>query len=258
MASGGRMFLVANWKMNMTRDRIGRYLAVLEGKGLSSILSGTGHEVVFAATHVYLEYLSEEVDRRGLPAKIFAQDVSSRIEGAFTGEVSVRNILDVGAVGSILGHSERRRYFRETDEDVATKTGLCLQAGVIPLVCFGESGEDREAGNTLKVLREQVAPVAEVAAKALKNGIDIPVYLAYEPVWAIGSGKNASCADIREVMSAVLEEFPWTAPPKILYGGSVNLDNIASLAALKNLSGLLVGSAWLDPEIFLNSLMALS
>ena len=258
MTSGGRMFLVANWKMNMTRDRIGKYLDALEGKRLSSLLSGTRHQIVLAPTHVYLDYLCREVSRRSLPVKIFAQDVSSRCEGAFTGEVSVRNILDVGAAGSILGHSERRRYFQETDGDVARKTSLCLQNGAVPLVCFGESREERDAGETLRVLRDQVAPIVEVAAKAFKESGNIPVYLAYEPVWAIGSGNNASCADIEEVVSAVLDGFTWPVPPRILYGGSVKLENIASLAALEDLSGFLVGSAWLDPETFLDSLMVLS
>ncbi|MDA8150961.1 MAG: triose-phosphate isomerase [Nitrospiraceae bacterium] len=258
MAAGGRMFLVANWKMNMTRDRIETYLDALERERLSSMLSGTRHQIAIAPTHVYLQDLSREVHKRGLPVKIFAQDVSSRSEGAFTGEVSVRNILDVGAVGSILGHSERRRYFRETDADVARKTSLCLQAGAIPLVCFGESREERDAGETLRVLRNQVAPIVEVVTKAFRENGNIPLYLAYEPVWAIGSGKNASCSDIEEVISAVLEGFSWPVPPCILYGGSVNLENISSLAALENLSGLLVGSAWLDPETFVDSLRALS
>ncbi len=242
----------------MTRDRIGKYLDALDGRRLSSVLTGTRHEVVLAPTHVYLEYLSGEASRRDLPVRVFAQDVSTRTEGAFTGEVSVRNILDVGAVGSILGHSERRQYFRETDAEVARKTGLCLKGGAVPLVCFGESREEREAGKTLEILRKQVSGVAEEAAKASKNGLDTPVYLAYEPVWAIGSGANASCADIREVILAVREDFSWPAPPRILYGGSVNLENIASLAALEHLSGFLVGSAWLDPEVFLNSILALS
>lgn len=251
------MFLVANWKMNMTRDRIGDYLSVLDQKRLSGILEGSTLEVALAPTHVYLDFVSEEVRRRHLPVKVFAQDVSTRTEGAFTGEVGVRNIEDAGATGSILGHSERRRYFGETDAGVTIKTGLCLNAGIVPVVCFGESLEERNEGATLSVLRQQLACVADEVAVARKNGIDTPFFLAYEPVWAIGSGINASPDDIRNVLSAVADGFPWPEIPRFLYGGSVNLDNIGLLSGLKELSGFLVGGAWLDPDVFLESVKAL-
>ena len=249
------MFLVANWKMNMTRDRIGKYLDALDGRRLSSVLTGTRHEVVLAPTHVYLEYLSGEASRRDLPVRVFAQDVSTRTEGAFTGEVSVRNILDVGAVGSILGHSERRQYFRETDAEVARKTGLCLKGGAVPLVCFGESREEREAGKTLEILRKQVSGVAEEAAKASKNGLDTPVYLAYEPVWAIGTGKSATPAQAQAVHKFIRDHIA-KADAKVAeqviiqYGGSVNASNAAELFTQPDIDGALVGGASLKADAF--------
>ncbi|MHB8423201.1 MAG: triose-phosphate isomerase [Leptospirales bacterium] len=247
------MFLVANWKMNVTRSIIDGYLDVLASASMAVLLEKKGLSVAIAAPHIYLDYVSREVHRKFLPVQVIAQDVSTRTSGAFTGEVGVPNLLDIGVKGSLVGHSERRRFFRETDEDVVVKTGLCLNAGVIPIICFGESAHDRETGLTLETLKNQIAPVCEEIVRARDEGVYTPFYLAYEPVWAIGSGVNAGPDDIREVVSFVSEAFPWPDPPNCLYGGSVSLENIQDLASLEVLSGFLVGSSWLDPHVLLHS-----
>jgi triosephosphate isomerase len=247
------MFLVANWKMNMTRARIDEYLTVLEKSRLGEILSRRGLTAALAPTHVYLDHVSGEVTRRGIPVEVFSQDVSTRIHGAYTGEVGVSNLRDVGVKGTIIGHSERRQFFRETDEDVAIKTGLCLASSLVPVVCFGETLEERRTGVTHEVVKRQVASVVMEIALSRKNGISTPVFLAYEPVWAIGSGSNAQPREIAEVFSFLSDSFSWPEPPRFLYGGSVNLDNVAGLSTLPGLYGFLVGSAWLDPNVFLES-----
>lgn len=229
------------------------YLDVLASSSMAVLLDKKGFSVAIAAPHIYLDYVNREVHRKLLPVQVIAQDVSTRTSGAFTGEVGVPNLLDIGVKGSLIGHSERRRFFRETDEDVVIKTGLCLSSGVIPLICFGESAHDRETGMTLEILKSQVGPVCEEIVRARDEGVYTPFYLAYEPVWAIGSGVNAGLDDIREVLSFVSGKFPWPEPPSCLYGGSVGLDNIRDLASSEVLSGFLVGSSWLDPHVLLHS-----
>lgn len=247
------MFLVANWKMNMTRTSIDQYLEALSESPAWSGLAASGIRVGLAPCHVYLEHVSREVRRRNLPVMVLAQDVSTRTSGAFTGEVGVPNVQDAGAGGVVIGHSERRRFFHETDETVVAKTRLVLEAGMTAIVCFGETAAEREKGETFSAVAGQVGPVVEGIRKAREHGFDGPVYLAYEPVWAIGSGRNATPADIGEVTNFVAEKFPWPEPPRFLYGGSVNADNIRVLSSLRDLSGFLVGSAWLDPRALLQS-----
>lgn len=247
------MLLVANWKMNMTRSRIAEYLSVLERSRLKDLLDQNGLSAVVVPSHVYLDYVVGEVTRRGLPIDVFAQDVSTRTSGAFTGEVGVPNLLDVGVKGSLLGHSERRRFFRETDEDVVLKAGLCLKSGLVTVICFGETREERRAGALREVVLRQLAPIANEIAVLRKDGIRTPFLLAYEPVWAIGTSENASPGEIEEVFSFVSSTLVWPETPQFLYGGSVNLDNVRILSALSELSGFLVGSAWIDPGTFLKS-----
>jgi triosephosphate isomerase len=247
------MFLVANWKMNMTRASIDEYMVVLSESSIWGDLVGSGIRIGLAPSHVYLDYVVREIRNRDLPVMVLAQDVSTRTSGAFTGEVGIPNLLDVGVTGVVIGHSERRRFFHETDENVVVKTGLALSANMVPIVCFGESGIHRKRGKTFSVVKSQIEPVFEGIKKAREKGMGSPFYLAYEPVWAIGTGQNATPADIHEVTKYVSDEFSWPDPPAFLYGGSVSSDNIRILSSLEDLSGFLVGSAWLDPHALLHS-----
>ena len=170
----------------------------------------------------------------------FAQNVHWAAEGAFTGEVSVPMLREVGVAGAIVGHSERRQYFGETDESVARRTAAALEHGLRVIACVGESLEERESGGMNLVLRVQVEAIADAAAG--REGLVI----AYEPVWAIGTGKTATPEQARDAHAFIksLLDVP------VLYGGSVKPDNAADLLSQEGVDGALVGGASLDVESF--------
>ena len=170
--------------------------------------------------------------------------------GAFTGEVSAPMLLEAGCSWVILGHSERRQFFGDTDAFVAEKVSAALTAGLLPIVCVGETLAERESGRTLDVVERQVRAFVETIASSSR-----PVAIAYEPVWAIGTGKNAGPAEAQEVHSAIRK---WlgdksrelASGTRILYGGSVKADNARSLLAAEDVDGALVGGASLDATSF--------
>ena len=171
---------------------------------------------------------------------IFAQNVHWAGEGAFTGEVSAPMLLELGVAGAIVGHSERRQYFGETDETVARRTVAGLEAGLRVIACVGESLEERESGQMDLVLRLQVEAIADAA------GPHEQLLIAYEPVWAIGSGLTATPEQAREVHAFIksLLDVP------VLYGGSVKPENAEELLSQDGVDGALVGGASLDVESF--------
>jgi triosephosphate isomerase (TIM) len=171
---------------------------------------------------------------------IFAQNVHWADEGAYTGEVSAPMLLEVGVTGSIVGHSERRQYFGETDEAVARRTQAALERGLRVIACVGESLEERRTGQMQLVLEVQVQAIAEAA-----GGHD-GLVIAYEPVWAIGTGETATPEQAREAHAFIksLVDVP------VLYGGSVKPENAAELLAEEGIDGALVGGASLDVESF--------
>jgi triosephosphate isomerase (TIM) len=171
---------------------------------------------------------------------VFAQNVHWADEGAYTGEISAPMLRELGVVGSIVGHSERRQYFGDTDETVARRTLAALEAGLRVIACVGESEEEREAGQTELVLRIQVESLADAV------GSHEGLVVAYEPVWAIGTGKTASPEQAQEAHAFVksLLDRP------VLYGGSVKPDNAEELLSQPDVDGALVGGASLDAESF--------
>ena len=171
---------------------------------------------------------------------IFAQNVHWANEGAFTGEVSTRILLELGVQGAIVGHSERRQYFGETDETVARRVAAALEHGLRVIACVGESLEERESGQMELVLRVQVEAIADAA------GAHAGLVLAYEPVWAIGTGRTASPEQAQEAHAFIksLLDVP------VLSGGSVKPDNAAELLSQPDVDGALVGGASLDVESF--------
>lgn len=247
------MLFVANWKMNMTRAQIDDYLDVLSDSIIWPALEEAGVEIALAPSSVYLDYLIRELQQKKLPVKVMAQDVSTRTSGAFTGEVGVPNLLDIGVSGVILGHSERRRFFGETSEGVCDKTDLCLRAGLTPIICFGESSADRKAGTAFDAIKTQLEPVADRTGVLRSDGVCTDFFLAYEPIWAIGSGVVAGVSDVCKITAFVLDGFHWPEEPKFLYGGSITSDNIVEISDCDKLSGFLVGSSWLDPKSLLHS-----
>ena len=171
---------------------------------------------------------------------VFAQNVHWANGGAFTGEISAPMLLELGVAGAIVGHSERRQYFGETDETVARRTVAALRHGLRVIACVGESLEERESGQMDLVLRLQVETIADVA------GAHEGLAIAYEPVWAIGTGQTATPEQAREVHAFIkgLLDVP------VLYGGSVNPDNAEELLSQEGVDGALVGGASLDVESF--------
>ena len=167
---------------------------------------------------------------------VFAQNVHWAPEGAFTGEISARMLVELGVRGSIVGHSERRQYFAETDETVARRVTAAIDAGLRVIACVGETDEQREAGETEDVLRRQVSVLDQHA----------DLVIAYEPVWAIGTGKTATPEQAQDAHAFVKE----LLPVPVLYGGSVKPENAEALLAQPDVDGALVGGASLEVDSF--------
>lgn len=253
---GVRVLLIANWKMNMTRGEIGLYLDLLEREGLWKEWLSRGYRLVLCPPFVYLGFLRDEIVRRDLPFLVMAQNMSPFEKGAYTGEVSAGMLQDLGVGGVLLGHSERRRYFGETTDAVARKVLLALSRNLVPVVCFGENEEERRSGTGSRTWDSQVRPVWEAVADARKQGTVPDVYWAYEPVWAIGTGKTALIGDIREVGNYLSRTFGESCASGLIYGGSVT-DESVSILEDGAVRGVLVGSAFLDPNCVIRTFVRL-
>jgi triosephosphate isomerase len=236
------LLYAANWKMNHGPAEARGYA----GKFLALTRPVEGRSFWFFPPAVSLSALCESI--RGRPdVKIGAQNVHWESKGAFTGEVSIPMVMEAGARAVLVGHSERRQLFGETDEQVARKARAALKAGVTPLVCLGETLTEREGGRTEQVVVRQVGAVLE----ALEPAEWAKVVLAYEPVWAIGTGKNATpddAAQVHELIRMELGRRSVKVRVPILYGGSVNKDNVGLLLTRPQIDGVLVGGASLDPQ----------
>ncbi|MFN2441212.1 MAG: triose-phosphate isomerase [Thermoanaerobaculia bacterium] len=234
--------LVANWKMNLPKEGIPLYLESLQARP-----DWQGVEVSLAVPAPLLVPLR---DRLAGAARLGAQNVSEHPSGAFTGEVSVAMLAEAGAEFVLVGHSERRALFGETDELVARKAVAVLASPLELLLCVGEDLETREAGRTVELLEGQLTAVFS-AVKSLPDRM----LIAYEPVWAIGTGKNATpqmAADThRQIREIVARLSTGKTTPVILYGGSVKPSNAAELAAESEIEGFLVGGASLQAKDFL-------
>jgi triosephosphate isomerase len=240
-----RKWIVAgNWKMHNTiAESIALARAVKEGT--AGLKNG---EVVVAPPFTALHSVGEAL--KGSAVTLAAQNMFFEDKGAFTGEVSPVMLKDAGCTYVIVGHSERRKYFLESDETVNLKVKKALISGLKAIVCVGETDEDRQQGVTQTVVARQVRG----ALSGIEEMNDIVV--AYEPVWAIGTGKVATSAqaeDVHAFIRRLLKERYGSAADdvRILYGGSVTKDNIAELAAIEDIDGALVGGASLKPEGFL-------
>jgi triosephosphate isomerase (TIM) len=241
-----KKMIAANWKMYKTPDQTREFFRVF----LPLVAGHDRDEIVVCPTDLCLDAAITAV--KGTNIAIGAQDVYWEKEGAYTGEVNSAMLVCVGATHVIIGHSERRQYFGETDDTVNLKLKAALEAGLIPIVCVGEVLEEREAGLTDDVLRRQCTRAFhKVSAKKASR-----LVVAYEPVWAIGTGKTATpqlAADAHAIIrgqaaEAFGEEF--ADHLRILYGGSVKPDNAHALMSEEGIDGALVGGASLDPNSF--------
>jgi triosephosphate isomerase (TIM) len=239
-----RPLIAGNWKMYKTAPEA---VALVE-----ALLAGlhTENEVVVAPPFTALHAVSPRLRGR---VGLAAQDMHSEKEGAFTGAVSPLMLRDAGCTHVILGHSERRQVFGETDEGVARKARTAWSYGITPIVCVGETLAERESDRTMDVVQRQV----ERALSALTPEQVAAGVIAYEPVWAIGTGRNATPEQAQEVHAALRRLVARShgdaaaAAARILYGGSVKPENIAALMAQPDLDGALVGGASLDAASFL-------
>jgi triosephosphate isomerase (TIM) len=241
-----RPVIAGNWKMYKTAAEARAFFEAF----LPLVATTTHCDVLVASPFTAIAAAVDAV--RGSAVRIAAQNMHWEPEGAFTGEISARMIVDAGCTGVIIGHSERRQYFGETDDTVHRKTKAALEAGLTPIVCVGETLAEREANLTDAVLKRQF----EKGLGALTPAEFSRILIAYEPVWAIGTGRTATpeiAADAhRHVRNLAAAQFtPEQASAlRILYGGSVKSDNCEGLMAQDGIDGALVGGASLDPKSF--------
>lgn len=242
--------MAGNWKMHYTHLE-----AIQVVQKLSYQLTDKDYDradVVVCPPFTALRSVQTALDSDRIPLQLGAQNCHWEPSGAYTGEVSAPMLAKLNVSWVIVGHSERREYFNETDETVNKKIGAVIKAGMTPIVCVGESLDEREAGTTNDKVRTQISG----AYANLKAGDALSTVVAYEPIWAIGTGKNATSEQANEtigVIRGVLRELYGDASAdaiRILYGGSVKPGNIAELMAMPEIDGALVGGASLEPDDF--------
>jgi triosephosphate isomerase len=237
-------FIAGNWKMYKTIQETVDFCQHLKGEVAS--LQGKRVEAAIAPPFTAISAAAQAL--QGSPISVAAQDVFWAESGAYTGEISVRMLKDAGCRMAIIGHSERRQYFHETDEAVNKKAAAAMKGGLVPIVCVGETLSARQEGVTFPVVERQIR-------EGLKN---LPVkdplqfVIAYEPVWAIGTGHTATPQQAQEVQGFIRKMLgeifptPLSRGIRILYGGSVKPENISELMAMEDVDGALVGGASLD------------
>jgi triosephosphate isomerase len=244
--AGDRTPLIAgNWKMYKTISEAESFIAAL----LPRVSAVDGVDVAICPSFLALQAMVDST--RGSRVAVCAQNMHHKADGAFTGEVSAPMLSEVGVQGVVLGHSERRELFGETDRALQLKVPAALAAGLFPILCVGETEEERERGDTERKLRHQVQEdLSRVEPERLAE-----VVIAYEPIWAIGTGLVATSEQAQDAIAFIRalvadRSAEQAVSTRILYGGSVKPDNVAELMALPDVDGALVGGASLDPESF--------
>jgi triosephosphate isomerase len=243
-----KQLIAGNWKMNgnlAANDALVRAIA-----------SGMKEAACSVAVCVPAPYLAQvQMLRAGSQLELGAQDVSQHEQGAYTGEVSAPMLKEFGVRYAIVGHSERRQYHGETDAVVAEKAKLALAAGITPIVCVGETLAEREAGKTEEVVKRQMAAVIHTNGHCISE-----IVVAYEPVWAIGTGRTATPEQAQQVHALLRAQLKAATEHadrvRILYGGSMNAGNAASLLAQPDINGGLIGGASLKAPDFLQIIAA--
>lgn len=240
-------FIAGNWKMHKTGEEVKAF-----AKEFKEIYEKSDVRVAICAPYIHLPYLVEEFKGTGI--MVGAQNMYHEDEGAFTGEVSGKMLKDLGVDVCLIGHSERREYFGETDESVNKKLHSAYGHQLIPILCVGEVLEERDAGKEFTVVEDQVKGALQgLTADQVSN-----LVIAYEPVWAIGTGRTASpeqademCGYIRKVVAELYDEAV-ADKVTIQYGGSVKAENASELMNMYEIDGALVGGASLKPQGFLD------
>ncbi|MDT8450201.1 MAG: triose-phosphate isomerase [Wenzhouxiangellaceae bacterium] len=250
--------IAGNWKMNGSTEMVAELVGAIVD-GMAEGPAGGAVDVMVMPPFPYLARARATIDESGAPLLLGAQDVSERDAGAFTGEVSGAMLADVGAGHVLVGHSERRELHGETNETVAAKFVAAQAAGLVPVVCVGETLARREAGETAAVVGAQVDAIVDRAGiEALEWAV-----IAYEPVWAIGTGRTATAAQAQEVHAFIRARLAGhdatiAGRIRILYGGSMKPANAAELLACSDIDGGLIGGASLEAGDFLAIVRAAS
>lgn len=245
MSSTRTPLIAGNWKMNKTIAEAEEFISGL----LPHVFAADGVDIGICPPVTALQAMVDSA--RGSAVRVYAQNMHQADSGAFTGEVSAAMLTELEIQGVVLGHSERRELFGETDKALALKVPKALEAGLEPILCVGETEEERERGDTERKLRHQIQEgLAKVADDRLAD-----VVIAYEPIWAIGTGLTATpeqaqeaCAFVRALVAQRSQDAADRL--RVLYGGSMKPDNAAELLALPDVDGGLVGGASLDPASF--------
>jgi len=238
-------FIAGNWKMHKTVSEAEEYIQAF----LPRVYSADGVDVALCVPYTDLQALVDST--RGSPVEVFAQNMHEATHGAFTGEISAPMLTEIDVHGVVLGHSERRQHYNETDKALAHKMVMAFEAGLKPILCVGETEDERERGDTERKLRHQV----QEGLERLTDEQIAEVTVAYEPIWAIGTGKVATPEQAQDAIAFVRaligDKAPDAAPlARVLYGGSVTPDSAPELLALPDVDGALIGGASLDPENF--------
>jgi triosephosphate isomerase (TIM) len=241
------LFIAGNWKMNKTATEAAEILSELNEK-----VAGFKGKIRIAICPTYTALDRAVKATAGTNVKIGAQDISVYDSGAYTGEISASMLLDLGVEYVIIGHSERRQYHGETDELVSKKTKVALDAGLLPIVCLGETLEERETNKMSEVITTQI----KGSLAGLTGDELVKTTIAYEPIWAIGTGKTASPEQAQEVHALIrkllTDAYGVEVAEKVIiqYGGSVKPGNSAELMGQKDIDGALVGGASLEADVF--------
>lgn len=232
--------VVANWKMHHTIAQTNAFFDTF--LALTDLPESI--EIAIAPPFTALPQAAQRL--RGTRIALAAQNVHWEPQGAFTGEISGPMLRELGVTYAIVGHSERRAYFGETDETVRKRIGGALAVGIAPIVCVGESPSERDAGSAYACVARQT----RAALAGLSDDEIAKVTIAYEPVWAVGTGKNCGAAEAEATMCVIRESVPALASARILYGGSVKPENAAQYSRQSDINGGLIGGASLDPQTF--------
>ena len=241
-----RPLVVGNWKMNGTCQSAVQLADAI----VSGLPSECQVEVGVCPSYVFIPGVSERL--AGSMVQLGGQNVADQDSGAFTGEVSAPMLKEFGCSLAIVGHSERRQVYGETDALIAARYQKAIEHGITPILCIGETLEEREAGDTFKVVDGQLqAVLGEAGIQSLGHAV-----IAYEPVWAIGTGRTATPEQAQEVHAHIRQQLVAQDPEvasnvRILYGGSVNADNASSLFSQEDIDGGLIGGASLKADSFL-------
>ena len=237
--------IAGNWKMNMLPNEAIEYM-----EKLSKLVKDTNNEVILCVPYTDLFYALLTAQNTNI--KIGAQNMHFEEKGAYTGEVSAKMLKSINVEYVIIGHSERRQYFNETDETVNKKLKAAFENGLKPIVCVGETLEEREERKTAEIITNQT----KLALEGLTNEQVENTIIAYEPIWAIGTGKTATSEDanesIKEIRKEIAQNYGQTVAERVIiqYGGSVKSKNAKELFTMSDIDGGLVGGASLDPEEF--------